>query len=357
VKIASIVGTRPQFIKLAPLSRELRKQFEEVIIHTGQHYDRELDGLFFEELDIPQPDYNLQIGSGTHGYQTAEMMKAIEGVLINEDPDVALVFGDSNSTLAGALTAIKMDIPVGHVEAGVRTYELYHTEEINRVCVDHMSEWLFAITNGTYHNLRNEGIPDSRISVTGSTLVDACLEFLEVADRKSSILDQLELNDEGYYLFTAHRAENVDFLDTLKLMVEILTTLDYPVVFPIHPRTKKNLKEFGLFSKLLSCDNVILIPPLGYLDILKLIKHSFMVLSDSGGIQQEAIAMRKKLVWLRSVLAYPELQNYRGLRSVSLGSFVFAAIESLKYEDKICSYENPLGEGDASGKIARILSK
>lgn len=354
--VASIVGTRPQFIKLAPLSSEIRERFDEIIIHTGQHYDTEMTDLFFKELSIPEPDYNLQVGSGSHGYQTGKMLRGIERILIKEDPDVVLVFGDSNSTLAGALAAAKLHIPVGHVEAGMRTFEPYLPEEINRVCTDHISQLLFAITPGTVSNLRNEGIPSGNIYLTGSTIVDACFEFSGLAEKNSNILEELNVHSDSYFLFTAHRPENVDYKASLQMIIDVLLKLPQTVVFPLHPRTEKSLERFNLMNTLRTLEEVIITPPLGYLDFLKLTNHALLTISDSGSIQQEAMALRKKVVRMRSPAPFPELKEYRGVRSVKLDSdSILHAVVDLLTEDHLRSYENPLGEGDASRRIAEVL--
>lgn len=360
MKVASIVGTRPQFIKLSPLSRKLRKRFNEVIIHTGQHYDSELSHLFFKELDIPEPDYNLGVGSGLHGWQTGEMIKRIEEKLIEEDPDLAIVYGDSNTTLAGALAAVKLEIPVAHVEAGCRTYNLSQPEEVNRVVTDHISSLLFAITKGTVSNLVRENINSDRVFLTGSTIVDACIHYAGVAESKSDILERLGLEKDGYCLATAHRPQNVDFLKPLSEIVKAFSTLNRNLVFPIHPRTMKNLLKFRLMKKLKESKNVIILPPLGYLDFIKLLNNAKLILSDSGSIQQEAMVLRKRCVRFKMVDPFPELGEYIAIKSVSpcTKEILKAADELMLLDDEsISHYENPLGEGYASRIIAEVITE
>ena len=224
MKIASIVGARPNFVKLAPVSREIRKKAEEVIIHTGQHYDYEMDRIFFQELGIPDPDYHLGIGSGTHGHQTGEMLKGTEGILLKERPDVVLVFGDTNTTLAGALAASKLHIPVAHVEAGLRSFNKKMPEEVNRVLVDHCSDFLFCPTKTAVENLSKESIVDG-VSLTGDVMLDILQECITIAEKSSKILEELELQPKEYYLATVRRAENTDDPERLKNIVDALCSI------------------------------------------------------------------------------------------------------------------------------------
>ena len=284
MKIASVVGARPNFIKLAPVSKELRKEFDEVIIHTGQHYDYEMDRVFFDELGIPEPDYHLGVGSGSHGYQTGEMLKRVEEVLIKEKPDLVLVFGDTNSTLAGALAAVKLHIKVAHVEAGLRSYDKKMPEEINRVLTGHCSDLLFCPTETGVKNLKNEGIAKG-VYLTGDVMVDALQESIKIAEKKSRILDELDLKPEEYFLATVHRAENTDDFSRLRSIVDAFCEIVH-IVFPCHPRTEKMLKKFDLWDRLQK--SVKVIKPVGYLDMLVLEKNARKNLTDSGGVQKEA---------------------------------------------------------------------
>jgi UDP-N-acetylglucosamine 2-epimerase (non-hydrolysing) len=284
MKIASIVGARPNFIKCAPLSRELRKAFDEVIIHTGQHYDYEMNKVFFDELKIPEPDYHLGVGSGTHGEQTGEMLKRTEEVLLKEAPDLVLVFGDTNTTLAGALAASKLHIKIGHIEAGLRSFDRRMPEETNRVLTDHCSDLLFCPTETAVKILGTEGIKNG-VHLTGDVLVDALQENIKLAEQKSNVLDRLSLKQGKYYLATIHRPENTDDFEKLKSIVDAFCVIG-DMVFPCHPRTEKNLKQFGLWDKLTK--KIKVIKPVGYLDMLILEKNAKKILTDSGGIQKEA---------------------------------------------------------------------
>jgi UDP-N-acetylglucosamine 2-epimerase (non-hydrolysing) len=293
MKITSIVGARPNFIKLAPLSKELRKEFDEVIVHTGQHYDYDMNKIFFDELGIPEPDYHLGVGSGSHGYQTGEMLRRSEEVLVKEQPDLVLVFGDTNTTLAGALAATKLHISpyskpfqgfrgcgrspqcgvmgqspikVGHVEAGLRSFDKRMPEEINRVLTDHCSDFLFCPTETAVENLNKEGITKG-VYLTGDVMVDALKENIKIAERKSKILEELGLNPMGYYLTTIHRAENTDDFNRLGEIAKAFCEIEN-LVFPCHPRTEKYLKEAGLWDTL--AEHVKVIKPVGYLDMLLL---------------------------------------------------------------------------------------
>ncbi len=284
MKIASIVGARPNFIKCAPLSREIRKEFNEVIIHTGQHYDYEMNKVFFEELNIPEPDYHLDVGSGSHGYQTGEMIKRIEEVLLKEEPDLLLVYGDTNSTLAGALAASKLHITVAHIESGLRSYDKSMPEEINRILTDHCSDVLFCPTETSVENLKREGVTNG-VYLTGDVMVDALKENIKLAEKKAMVLDEMGLKPKEYYLATIHRAENTDDFERLENIVDAFCEIEN-LVFPCHPRTEKCLKGFGLWDRLVK--NVRVVRPVGYLDMLMLEKNAKKILTDSGGIQKEA---------------------------------------------------------------------
>ncbi|MCD4798580.1 MAG: UDP-N-acetylglucosamine 2-epimerase (non-hydrolyzing), partial [Methanosarcinales archaeon] len=294
-KIASIVGARPNFIKCAPLSREIRKEFNEVIIHTGQHYDYEMNKVFFEELNIPEPDYHLDVGSGSHGYQTGEMIKRIEEVLLKEEPDLVLVYGDTNSTIAGALAASKLHITVAHIESGLRSYDKSMPEEINRILTDHCSDILFCPTETSADNLKREGVMNG-VHLTGDVMVDALKENIKIAEKKERILDEIDLKSKEYYLATIHRAENTDDFERLENIVDAFCEIGN-LVFPCHPRTEKCLKGFGLWDRLV--ENTRVIRPVGYLDMLMLEKNARKVLTDSGGVQKEAYIFKVPCITLR----------------------------------------------------------
>jgi len=348
MKVASIVGTRPQFIKLYSVSKHIRRKCDEVIIHTGQHYDNEMSQLFFDELKLPTPDHILGVGSGTHGYQTGLMIQRIEDVLLEEQPDMVLVYGDCNTTLAGAIAASKINIPVGHVEAGCRNYGKT-AEELNRRCVDHISDLLFSITKGTSNNLEKENIPPPRIFNVGSTIVDACFDFINVKHEKHKVEDR-------YFILTLHRAGNVDNPHILKKIIESINKIEYPVLFPVHPRTYKNINKFNLLSKLYG--NILLKKPLGYIDFLLLLNHAYMVISDSGSIQQEIMALKKKCVRLFENPLFPELNSYPGGLSTN-ASNILDSIQKLELVDRkrIENWRSPLGSGDAGRKISEIILK
>lgn len=305
MKIISVAGARPQFIKLSALSKELRKRHQEIILHTGQHYDDELSKIFFSELSIPEPDYNLGIGSAEHGEQTGRMLKGIEEVLLFEKPDLVIVYGDTNSTLAGALAAVKQKIPVAHVEAGLRSFKRSMPEEINRILTDQVSSLLFCPTKTSVQNLRKEGITRG-VHLVGDVMYDSLRQHIKRAEKVSGILKKLNLSKKNFYLITIHRAENTDIKENLKKIVEILTGLDKKTVFPIHPRTKKSLSEFNLLGKLKSKEQLHVIDPVSYLDMLILEKNARCVLTDSGGVQKEAFFLKTPCLTLREETEWVE---------------------------------------------------
>ncbi|MFH1684307.1 MAG: UDP-N-acetylglucosamine 2-epimerase (non-hydrolyzing) [Candidatus Margulisiibacteriota bacterium] len=304
-KICTIVGARPQFVKLAPLSRELRKHFREIIVHTGQHYDYELSGIFFKELALPKPDYNLNIGSGRHGEQTGAMLSAIEKVLLKEKPDLVLVYGDTNSTLAGALAAVKLHIPVAHVEAGLRSFNRKMPEEVNRVLTDKIATRLFCPTETAVRNLKDEGIKRGVYKV-GDIMFDAVLSSIKVAERRSKILKKLNLTSQDYCLATVHRAENTDRPQSIRNIIRAFNELGEAIIFPAHPRTQKAIIKTGLKLG----GKIKLIDPVGYLDMLVLEKNARLIFTDSGGVQKEAyffgipcLTLRDETEWVETVEA------------------------------------------------------
>jgi len=349
LKIASIVGTRPNFIKLAPLSKELRKYFDEIIIHTGQHYDYEMNKIFFDELNIPEPNYYLGVGSGTHGYQTGEMIKRIEKVLMCEKPSVVLVFGDTNSTLAGAIAAVKLHIPVAHVEAGLRSHDKRMPEEINRVLTDHCSDLLFCPTKTAVENLEREGIR-SGVYLTGDVMVDALKENIKVAERKSRILKRLNLRPKKYYLATVHRAENTDNYYRLRNIVSAFSEIEN-LVFLCHPRTEKKLREYNLWNKL--SKKIRIIRPVGYLDMLMLEKNAYKILTDSGGVQKEAYILGVPCITLRNTTEWVE--TVRDGWNVLVGARKEEIVRMAKEFRPSKGQNNVFGSGRASLKIVGIL--
>lgn len=352
MKIASIVGARPNFVKLAPVSREIRKNLDEVIIHTGQHYDYEMDRIFFQELGIPDPDYHLGIGSGTHGRQTGEMLKGIEEILLKESPDIALVFGDTNTTLAGALAASKLHIPVAHVEAGLRSFNKKMPEEINRVLVDHCSDFLFCPTKTAVENLCKESIVDG-VSLIGDVMLDILQECITIAGKSSKILDVLKLQPKEYYLATVHRAENTDDPERLKNIVDAICSIE-DVVFPCHPRTKKHLEDLHLWDGLEKSIQVI--NPVGYLDMLLLEKNARKILTDSGGVQKEAYMLKVPCITMRDETEWVETveDGWNLLVGADKNSIVEAAFEFKSAKGR----RDVFGLGDASQRmIQKILCK
>ncbi|OQY39505.1 MAG: UDP-N-acetylglucosamine 2-epimerase (non-hydrolyzing) [Candidatus Cloacimonetes bacterium 4572_65] len=302
MRLIHLVGARPQFIKLAPLYKEIKKDGgEQSIIHTGQHYDEKMSKVFFDDLMIPKPDYNLGINQGTHAYQTADMMKAIEDILINTTNSMLIVYGDTNSTLAGTLVASKLHIPIIHIEAGLRSFNNTMPEEINRIITDRIADYLFAPTPTAVKHLKKEGL-ENKTFFTGDIMVDSIKQNISLAQESSTVLKDLNLKSEDYYLLTLHRPYNVDNASNLEKILTNLETLDKKVIFPIHPRTKKIL-ENKLKLNLL---NVRLIDPQGYLDFLILQQNALKVITDSGGIQKEACILKRPCITIRSETEWVE---------------------------------------------------
>ena len=328
MKISIILGTRPEIIKMSPIIRECEKQrLDYFILHTGQHYTYNLDKIFFEDLELPEAKYNLDVGSGSHAEETGKMLIGIEKVLKEEKTDVVLVEGDTNTVLAGALAASKLHIKVGHVEAGLRSYDRTMPEEINRVLADHVSDYLFAPTEKAKENLLREGIEENKISVTGNTIVDAVYQNLEIAKRKVDVLNKLDLEKGGYFLVTAHRQENVDIKERLKGILDglelVYRKFNYPIIYPVHPRTKKKIREFGLEVP----NGVELIEPLGFLEFLQLEANAKLVLTDSGGVQEETCILKVPCVTLRDNTERPETLN--------VGSNVLAGVNQEKISEGV----------------------
>ncbi len=349
--VASVVGARPNFVKLAPVSRELRKRLDEVIIHTGQHYDYEMDRIFFDDMGIPSPNYHLGIGSGSHGFQTGEMLKKVEEVLIREKPDVVLVFGDTNSTLAGALAAAKLHIKVAHIEAGLRSYDRSMPEEINRVLVDHCSDLLLCPTETAVENLREEGIVKN-VYLTGDVMVDAQRDCAKIAEIRSHILEDLKLKSKGYYLATIHRASNTDDPERLKAIIEALEELG-DVVFPCHPRAEKYLRRFGLWEDLNR--KVRVIKPVGYLDMISLEKSAKKIITDSGGVQKEAYLLNVPCITLREETEWVETveDGWNVLACRDKDEIVRLARDFVPSQER----RDVFGKGDASAKSAELIEK
>jgi UDP-N-acetylglucosamine 2-epimerase len=291
-KILSIVGARPQFIKLFPLSRALRKHYDEKIVHTGQHFDREMSDLFFSELGIPEPDWNLNINRGGHGEQTGRMLIELEKVMTEQQPDLVIVFGDTNTTLAGALNAAKLHIPCIHIEAGLRSFNRSMPEEINRVMADQAADFLFAPTQTAMDNLKHEGLKD-KSHLTGDIMVDS-LELITGKAQKRNTLEKLDLSGD-YHLLTLHRPYNVDDPAKLQLILNKLGKLNETILFPVHPRTRNMISNHNIKIS----DSIKLIKPQGYLDFINLQAHCQKIITDSGGIQKEAYIQKKPCLTIR----------------------------------------------------------
>ena len=355
MKTAIILGTRPEIIKMSPIIRECeRRGLDHYILHTGQHYSFEMDRVFFDELELLAARYNLDVGSGTHGQQTATMLAGIEEILLEDTPDVVLVQGDTNTVLAGALAASKLHIKVGHVEAGLRSFDRMMPEETNRVIADHISDYLFVPTETSRQYLLDEGIPDERIFVTGNTIVDAVYQNLEIAKEKVDVLSRLGLTESEYFLATAHRAENVD--DPVRLggilegFLRVFEEFGMPVVFPAHPRTVKMISEFGLNVP----SGTQIIDPLGYLEFLQLEGGARLVLSDSGGLQEEACILGVGCVTLRDNTERPETVDAGA--NVLVGCDGVGIVEGVRRMIGVNGdWANPYGDGDAGERILEII--
>ncbi|TCS95652.1 non-hydrolyzing UDP-N-acetylglucosamine 2-epimerase [Hazenella coriacea] len=350
MKVLTVVGARPQFIKAAPVSRAIRQEAEEILVHTGQHYDKSMSEVFFEELNIPIPNYNLHVGSKSHGAQTGEMLSKVEEVILQEKPDCLLVYGDTNSTLAGALAAAKLHIPVAHVEAGLRSFNRLMPEEVNRVLTDHMSEWLFCPTQTAVDHLANEGVTKG-VHLTGDVMLDAVNYNRKLAEEKSTILHDLDLKPESYILITLHRAENTDDPARLQQIIGALNQLSIPSVLPLHPRTKGKLSEAGLEIK---NPLVKLIDPVGYLDMLQLEVHAQKILTDSGGVQKEAFFAEVPCITMRDETEWTETVTLGCNRLV--GADQEQILEAVsQFEVDFSAVEPVFGDGQASKQIISLL--
>jgi UDP-GlcNAc3NAcA epimerase len=354
MKIITVIGARPQFIKAAALSREFAKHehIEEIIVHTGQHFDANMSEVFFEEMEIPKPSYNLEINSLSHGAMTGRMIEGIEEILLNEKPDLLLVYGDTNSTIAGALAAKKLHIKVAHVEAGLRSFNMEMPEEINRILTDRISDYLFCPTDSAVNNLKKEGYDslDATIVRTGDVMQDAALFYAQKSEEKSTIISQFGI--QKFALATLHRAENTDSKERLSQLVEGLNEIHEticPVVLPLHPRTKAKLVAHGLELK------VKLIDPVGYFDMIELLKNCALVMTDSGGLQKEAFFFRKNCVTMRDQTEWVELIE-NGV-NVLIGADKKKLVESTRTMlNKSSNFDvNLYGNGNASVHIVTEL--
>jgi len=352
MKIVSIVGARPQFIKAAPVSSALRKQHEELLLHTGQHYDDNMSKVFFEELGIPRPDINLEIGSDSHARQTAAIMIGVEKYLQQEKPDVVLVYGDTNSTLAGAIAASKLHIKIAHVEAGLRSFNRAMPEEINRIVADKVADILFCPTNTAVKNLADEGITSGVFNI-GDVMYDAALKFAPIAERKSQIFDRLPIQPKNYFLLTLHRAENTDSFENLSNIVAAIIQSKNRIVFPAHPRIVKLLKQFQLYEKLDRADNIFLIEPVSFIDMIVLEKNAEKILTDSGGVQKEAFFYQVPCITLRNETEWVETvaDGWNCLVGADVEKILVAMNDFSPTGDQQGHY----GDGKASEKLVEIL--
>ncbi len=351
MKIASIIGARPSFIKAASVSGEIRKEFEEILIHTGQHYDYEMSEVFFRELGIPEPDYNLDIGSGTQGEQTGKMLIEIETVLLKEKPEIVLVYGDTNSTLGGALAAVKLQTPVAHVEAGLRSFDRSMPEEINRVLTDHISNLLFCPTRTAIDNLAKEGITEG-VHQVGDVMLDTLEHNREVAEKRSRILKDHGLKDKEYFVATVHRQSNTDNPENLKNIVDAFCELEETIVFPAHPRTVKFMSQYKIDKKLNG--SILLIKPPGYLDMLNLTAHAKKILTDSGGMQKEAYMLKVPCITLRENTEWVE--TVRDGWNVLVGSDRARIIKMAREFEPVNKQGDIFGRG-AAEKITRCIKE
>jgi UDP-N-acetylglucosamine 2-epimerase (non-hydrolysing) len=353
--VAFVLGTRPEIIKLTPLIRECERRDEPFsLVHTGQHYSDELDSVFFEQLELPQPDHQLGVGSKPHGAQTGAMIAEIERVLLDDPHEIVVVQGDTNSVLAGAIATSKLDARLGHVEAGLRSFDRDMPEEVNRKLADHAADYLFAPTERAEARLAEEGVPDERIYLTGNTVVDAAHANLELAERKSTALSDNDLSSGEFALLTVHRAENVDdpdrFGDVLKGVALAAADLDRPVLYPIHPRARESLREFDLEVP----GAIELVEPLDYLDFLLLERHADVVFTDSGGVQEETCILGTPCITVRDSTERQE--------TISVGANLLVGTEpalirrgARTMAEHDGDWENPFGDGTAGERILDVL--
>ena len=355
MQIAIVLGTRPEIIKMSPIIRYCEERnLDYSLIHTGQHYSYELDAAFFHELELPRPEYKLDVGSGTHAEQTGKILVGLESILIRDKPDVVLVQGDTNTVMGSALAAAKLNVDVGHVEAGLRSWDRTMPEEVNRLLTDHISRYLFAPTEKAKANLLREGIDEKKILVVGNTVVDAVLQNIEIAHQRSSILRDLDVAPGGYFLITSHRQENVDNQTKLESLIAALealySTYAIPILFPAHPRTSKRLREFGLSVP----EGVRIIDPQGYLAFLLLEKSARLILTDSGGIQEEACILHVPCVTLRENTERPE--------TLDVGANVLTGMDPERILEAVstmlsaeATWTNPFGDGNSGKRIVESL--
>jgi len=358
-KICFILGTRPEVIKMAPVIRECRRRkLNFFIIHTGQHYSYQMDKVFLEELEIPAIKYNLEVGSGSHGRQTGRMMEKIEKLLLREKPSLVLIQGDTNSVLAGALAAAKLQIKIGHIEAGLRSYDRRMPEEINRVIADHLADFLFAPTKKAQANLVKEGISKKKIFVVGNTIVDSVLQNLKLAQERSQVLEELSLKSKKYFLLTTHRAENVEQKQRMKGILKGINLVaehyQRMIIWPIHPRTEEKIDLFRFQNLIKETAYFRIISPVGFLDFLTLQANARLVITDSGGIQEESCILGVPCVTVRETTERPE--------SVRVGANILAGIKTEQIFSSVKQamnrgnhWQNPFGDGQSGQRIIELL--
>ncbi|MBE6071944.1 MAG: UDP-N-acetylglucosamine 2-epimerase (non-hydrolyzing) [Clostridium butyricum] len=351
MKILTVIGARPQFIKAATVSNKIRRNDNsEILVHTGQHYDNNMSDIFFEELGIPKPDYNLSIGSSNHGNQTGSMLIALEDIYLKEKPDMVLVYGDTNSTLAGALCASKLLIPVAHVEAGLRSFNMAMPEEQNRILTDHISNLLFAPTQTAINNLTKENITKG-VYNTGDVMYDAINLFKERAKEVSTITKKLDLAPNSYILSTIHRAENTNSIERLTSIIKALSESGKKIILPLHPRTKKFISEYNLKVG----DNIQIIDPVGYLEMISLQENACKIVTDSGGVQKEAYFLKKPCITMRDETEWIEtVQN--GWNTI-VGSDSKKILDAIENFNPTGTPSSAFGNGDTSSIITDIIEK
>lgn len=356
--IVVVVGTRPEIIKMAPIIRALNKShLPSLFVHCGQHYDYNMAQQFIEDLELPTPDYSLNIESSSPGAQTAEIMMKVDQLIGKVEPTIVLVEGDTNTVLSAALAANKRVVPIGHVEAGLRSFDLRMPEEHNRRLTDHISDYLFAPTERAKANLKKENVW-GKIYLTGNTAIDAVVEHLPIAEKKSTIMEKIPFKQ--FVLATAHRAENVDNSDVLESFIDVFSKSPFPIVYPMHPRTKKRLQEKGMLAKMESLKNVLILPPVGYLDFLVLMRNCRLILTDSGGIQEEATApaIRKRVLIIRLSTERQEAVEAGFAKIVGTEKTkILSALKEAAQKMEVLPSISPFGEGTAAQKIVEIIKE
>jgi UDP-N-acetylglucosamine 2-epimerase (non-hydrolysing) len=356
MKVLAVVAARPNFMKMAPLMWEMQRRagIQPFLVHTGQHYDPKLSALFFDELRIPKPNADLEVGSGSHAVQTSQVMTRFEPLVLEQRPDVVLVVGDVNSTLACALTAVKLGVAVAHVEAGLRSFDRTMPEEINRVVTDAISDWLFVSEPSGVENLRREGVPKERVFFVGNVMIDTLLATRELSER-STILENMGLSKRGYAVLTLHRPANVDEPRTFRSLLEAVERLqrELPVVFPVHPRTRRSLEQSGVSA----LPNLHVTDPLGYLEFMKLVAHARLVLTDSGGVQEETTVLGVPCLTLRNNTERPVTleQGTNTLVGLDPKAIVDAGLRSLAAPPRI-SRVPELWDGGAARRVIDVLT-